>query len=128
MAISSFSSTVVARAAAALYGLQLGYATMNSVMAEANVPGSGGVNALIDGVYARDYGNATTASVAQRVVANLFAAYHDDPSLLPEGWRRDEDEVQRLRTIGDFIAGMTDRFAVARHRELVGPVALPDRF
>jgi hypothetical protein len=71
MAIPSFSSTVVARAAAALYGLQLGYATTNSVMAEANVPGSGGVNALIDGVYARDFGNATTASVAQRVVANL---------------------------------------------------------
>jgi len=65
---------------------------------------------------------------AQRLVANLFAAYRDDPSLLPEGWRRDEDEVQRLRTIGDFIAGMTDRFAVARHRELVGPVDLPDRF
>jgi len=65
---------------------------------------------------------------AQRVVAGLFAAYRDDPSLLPDGWRRDEDEVQRLRTIGDFIAGMTDRFAVARHGELVGPVNLPDRF
>ena len=65
---------------------------------------------------------------AQRLVANLFAAYRDDPSLLPEGWRRDEDEVRRMRTIGDFIAGMTDRFAVARHRELVGPVDLPDRF
>jgi dGTPase len=33
--------------------------------------------------------------------------------------------VQRLRTIGDFIAGMTDRFAIARHEELVGPVNLP---
>lgn len=65
---------------------------------------------------------------AQRVVAGLFAAYRDDPSQLPEGWRRDEDAVQRLRTIGDFIAGMTDRFAVARHEELVGPVDLPDRF
>jgi dGTPase len=36
--------------------------------------------------------------------------------------------VQRVRAIGDFIAGMTDRFAVARHEELVGPVDLPDRF
>jgi hypothetical protein len=71
MAIPSFSSTVVARAAAALYGLQLGNATMNAVYAEANVPGSGGINGLIDAVYARDYGNATTTSVAQRVVANL---------------------------------------------------------
>ena len=65
---------------------------------------------------------------AQRVVAGLFAVYRDDPSLLPDGWRRDEGEVQRLRTIGDFIAGMTDRFAVARHEELVGPVDIPDRF
>ena len=65
---------------------------------------------------------------AQRVVANLFEAYRDDPRLLPEGWRRDEDEVARLRTIGDFIAGMTDRFAVARHEELIGPVDLPDLF
>jgi dGTPase len=65
---------------------------------------------------------------AQRVVANLFGAYRNDPELLPDGWRRDEDNVQRLRTIGDFIAGMTDRFAVAKHEELVGPVDLPDRF
>jgi dGTPase len=65
---------------------------------------------------------------AQRVVAGLFAAYRNDPSLLPDGWRRDGDKVCRLRTIGDFIAGMTDRFAVARHEELVGPADLPDRF
>ena len=65
---------------------------------------------------------------AQRVVSNLFAAYRDDPSLLPDNWRSEEDDTQRLRTIGDFIAGMTDRFAVARHEELVGPVDLPDRF
>jgi dGTPase len=65
---------------------------------------------------------------AQRVVSNLFAAYRDEPSLLPDNWRSEGDEIQRLRTIGDFIAGMTDRFAVARHEELVGPVDLPDRF
>ena len=65
---------------------------------------------------------------AQRVVSNLFAAYREDPSLLPDNWRSEGDDTQRLRTIGDFIAGMTDRFAVARHEELVGPVDLPDRF
>ena len=65
---------------------------------------------------------------AQRVVANLFAAYRDDPKLLPDGWQRGEGETCRLRAIGDFIAGMTDRFAVARHQELVGPVDVPDRF
>ena len=65
---------------------------------------------------------------AQRVVANLFAAYRDDHSLLPDGWLRGQGETFRLRAIGDFIAGMTDRFAVARHEQLVGPVDLPDRF
>ena len=62
---------------------------------------------------------------AERVVADLAAAYRADPALLPQWWQRDGDEVQRLRTIGDFIAGMTDRFAIARHEELVGPVHLP---
>ena len=66
---------------------------------------------------------------AERVVANLAAAYRDDPSLLPEPWQRGGDRIRQLRTIGDFIAGMTDRFAIARHEELVGPVNLPaDRF
>ncbi len=82
-------------------------------------------------LYDRLYNAAPLVPVrveAQRVVAGLFAVYRDDPAQLPDGWRRDGDDVQRLRTVGDFIAGMTDRFAVARHEELVGPVDLPDRF
>ncbi len=65
---------------------------------------------------------------AQRIVANLAAAYREDPKLLPEAWRSDGDDIAQLRGIADFIAGMTDRFAIARHEELVGPVELPDRF
>jgi dGTPase len=65
---------------------------------------------------------------AQRIVANLAAAYRSDPQLLPEAWRSDGDAIAQLRSIADFIAGMTDRFAIARHEELVGPVNLPDRF
>ena len=61
--------------------------------------------------------------------SNLAAAYRADPSLLPEAWRRSGDRLQQLRTISDFIAGMTDRYAISRHLELVGPVNLPaDRF
>ena len=62
---------------------------------------------------------------AERVVANLAGAYRDDPALLPEPWQRGGSGIEQLRTIGDFIAGMTDRFAIARHEELVGPVNLP---
>jgi len=66
---------------------------------------------------------------AKWVVSNLAAAYRADPSLLPEPWQRSGDRLQQLRTISDFIAGMTDRYAISRHIELVGPVNLAaDRF
>lgn len=61
----------------------------------------------------------------QRVVANLAHAYRSDPSLLPPEWRSDDPFLQ-LRRIGDFVAGMTDRFAIRRHEEIVGPVEIPE--
>ena len=79
-------------------------------------------------LYARLYGSPELEAVrreAERVVTNLAQAYREDASLLPEGWPCGGDRIGQLRTIGDFIAGMTDRFAIARHRELVGPVSLP---
>lgn len=69
------------------------------------------------------------AGEAQKVLAGLFAAYRSDPSLLPpERGRAIGDEVSKLRAIGDFIAGMTDRYAIAQYRQHVGPVALPEAF
>ena len=65
---------------------------------------------------------------AQRIVVQLAATFRERPDCLPPGWRRGTSEIARLRGIGDYIAGMTDRFAIARHEELVGPVSLPDRF
>jgi dGTPase len=65
---------------------------------------------------------------AQRVVAGLAAAYRADSSLLPAGWAHDDSETGRLRGIADFIAGMTDRFAIRQHELLVGPVNLPEKF
>lgn len=61
---------------------------------------------------------------AQRIVANLADAYRNEPGLLPEAWRTEGEPRLQLRTLGDFIAGMTDRFAIARHEELIGPVDL----
>jgi dGTPase len=65
---------------------------------------------------------------AQRIVSDLASLYREQPNRLPPGWQRSDGEVGLLRGIGDFIAGMTDRFAIARHEELIGPVHLPDRF
>ena len=83
-------------------------------------------------LYERLYGLPELVPIreeAERVVASLAATFIADPALLPADWQRGGNQVQRLRTIGDFVAGMTDRFAIARHEELVGPVNLPpDRF
>ena len=70
------------------------------------------------------------AEVARRLLSRLFAAYVADPALLPDEWRAalPEVEPERTRHIADFIAGMTDRYAIARHREVVGPVDLPEGF
>jgi dGTPase len=65
---------------------------------------------------------------AQRIVGDLARFYRENPGQLPAGWQRGEGETARLRGICDYIAGMTDRFAIARHKELIGPVNLPDRF
>jgi len=59
---------------------------------------------------------------AQHALAALFAVYRDDPTRLPREWRPAEgDEVAVTRAVGDFVAGMTDRYAAARYRELIGP-------
>ncbi len=70
------------------------------------------------------------AEACRGVVSNLFAAYHADHALLPAEWRVGADTAQPAldRHIADFIAGMTDRYAIQRHRELIGPIDLPDNF
>jgi dGTPase len=55
---------------------------------------------------------------AADVVRDLFRHYTRHPSDLPEEWASDlkaGDEAKIARRAGDFIAGMTDRFALAEH-------------
>ncbi|TGX55597.1 deoxyguanosinetriphosphate triphosphohydrolase [Sphingomonas gei] len=70
------------------------------------------------------------AQAAHDVVAGLFATYAADPARMPAEWREvlPAHEPWRSRHIADFIAGMTDRYAVARYREGVGPIDLPEGF
>jgi len=70
------------------------------------------------------------ADIARGVIAGLFAAYADDPALMPDEWAARIPDAQpwRGRHIADFIAGMTDRYAIGRYREAVGPIDLPDGF
>jgi dGTPase len=83
-------------------------------------------------LYARMYDAPPVKAVkdeAQRVLAGLFDAYRAEPGRLPPEWRpASTDRVVTLRAIGDFIAGMTDRYAIRRYEELVGPAHLPEGF
>jgi dGTPase len=84
-------------------------------------------------MYAKLYHHPRQLAIAEQagvIVAGLAAAYRADASLLPPEWRArlPEAEPARTRHIGDFIAGMTDRYAVARYREAVGAVEMPEGF
>ncbi|MCW3835831.1 deoxyguanosinetriphosphate triphosphohydrolase [Sphingomonas canadensis] len=70
------------------------------------------------------------ADAADRVISGLFAAYSADPGLIPAEWRETlpGEEPARSRHIADFIAGMTDRYAIARHEAAIGPTGLPEGF
>jgi dGTPase len=59
---------------------------------------------------------------AEQLVFDLFARYQNDPAAMPAEWlppeSRLEPEAVRARRIGNFIAGMTDRFALTEHQRL----------
>jgi len=58
---------------------------------------------------------------AEQIVFDLFARYEQEPDDLPVEWREGTRELSgaaRARRIGNFIAGMTDRFALTEHHRL----------
>ena len=63
-----------------------------------------------------------TAEKARETIARLFVAYTQDATLLPEGWLATlpDKEPQRSRHIADFLAGMTDRFAIDQFERIYG--------
>ena len=63
-----------------------------------------------------------TASRARMVVERLFAALAEDPARMPPSWHQalPPHEPARSRHIADFIAGMTDRYAIDTYERLFG--------
>ncbi|SDM70711.1 dGTPase [Oryzisolibacter propanilivorax] len=64
-----------------------------------------------------------TTDSARRIVRELFGIYQSQPNELPAeqaAQALEGDEQQRARTVADFIAGMTDRFAMREHERLTG--------
>jgi dGTPase len=70
------------------------------------------------------------ARFSRSIVSGLFALYRDGAGRLPPEWaeKAPEDPILRDRHIADFIAGMTDRYAINRYRKEVGPIDLPEGF
>lgn len=58
---------------------------------------------------------------ARLATTEIFGILTEDLSLLPDGWReraKKADEAMQKRIVADYIAGMTDRFAMDEHRRL----------
>ena len=81
---------------------------------------------LYENMYRHHRVNRMT-SKAKRVVSEMFELLFREPELLPTEWRaraEAKDEAGRARMIADYIAGMTDRYALELHRKLFDPEVL----
>ena len=58
---------------------------------------------------------------AETIVRDLFERYLREPAVMPEPWRagaRGRERGARAAVVADFVAGMTDRYAIKEHRRL----------
>jgi dGTPase len=62
---------------------------------------------------------------AERIISDLFKAYKAEPSILPTHVLQWAEDRGLERTICDYIAGMTDRYAIDEHRRLFDSALLP---
>jgi dGTPase len=76
----------------------------------------------------RHYRVLRMTAKARRVVRELFAAFMDDPVLMPREHHASaaqlaetQGEAGKARAVADYIAGMTDRYAILEHRRLFEP-------
>lgn len=63
----------------------------------------------------RHYQVLRMTNKAARIIGDLFAAFLGDPRLLPPQYQRTDDQP---RAVADYVAGMTDRYAMKEHRRL----------
>jgi dGTPase len=81
---------------------------------------------LYDNMYRHYRVNRMTSKV-KRVVRELFELFLSEPDVLPPDWRSKTDGpggVATASVVSDYIAGMTDRFALEEYRSLIGHYSL----
>ncbi len=76
----------------------------------------------------RHYRVVRMTTKADRVVRELFGAFFERPGLLPtetahkaQAYMNSQDAIGCARTVADYIAGMTDRYALKEHQRLYDP-------
>lgn len=62
---------------------------------------------------------------AERIISDLFTAYRTEPAILPDHVKFFIEKRGLERTICDYIAGMTDRYAIEEHQKLFNPSEKP---
>lgn len=79
---------------------------------------------LMENMYKHYKVNRMT-SKAQRVVSELFQIFHSEPQCLPDDWRKQAEQalekggkILSAEVVADYIAGMTDRYALQEHQRL----------
>ena len=105
------------RSAAAVRALGRPVVGFSEAMAEADL---GLKSFLFDNMYSH-YKLNRAHSKARRVVGDLFRLFLAEPECLPTEWRQRAEGPEThatARVVADFIAGMTDRFALAEYRRL----------
>jgi dGTPase len=65
----------------------------------------------------RHYRVMRMTAKAGRIIGDLFYAFMEDPRLLPPQFNT-APEPERARSVADYIAGMTDRYAIREHRRI----------
>lgn len=84
-------------------------------------------NFLFPNMY-RHYRVNRMTSKARRIVCDLFGTFLEEPGLLPPDWQHychGAHTPHTARCVADYIAGMTDRFALDEHKRLLDPAVKP---
>lgn len=78
---------------------------------------------LMQNVY-RNYRVNRMTQKAIKIMKDLFAAFMDQPDCLPTEWftkTKNKTDLEKAAIVKDYIAGMTDRFAIEEHKKLFNP-------
>jgi dGTPase len=69
----------------------------------------------------RHYRMNRTRSAARRILREMFELFLAEPDVMPEAWLKrteNRDAAGKARVVCDYVAGMTDRYAIEEHRKL----------